>query len=301
VIYILSNTFNRRKNATLLWIIAISFVFHFGVLLTKVDGVPNFGLSDTEEKVIKLSFAPKKTKKKKQIVETENRGVKEKPVDTNFLSKQDNSVLKQTVARETNKFNRAGVGRKDGAKTRAQSQGKQKSIRKKKSFSLSDLRVEKAREILEIDRAPSAASAQGLKTGDKNSKGLSASNDFVEEIPLGDFTQLNTIEYKYYGFYHRIKQKLEQFWGLSIKEKVSKIYKAGRRLPAGVNHMTSLIIKINRQGKITNVSVKGSSGFKELDEAAVESFNKAGPFPNPPSGMVKNGSATIEWGFVVKS
>jgi Uri superfamily endonuclease len=92
VIYILSNTFNRRKNATLLWIIAISFVFHFGVLLTKVDGVPNFGLSDTEEKVIKLSFAPKKTKKKKQIVETENRGVKEKPVDTNFLSKQDNSV-----------------------------------------------------------------------------------------------------------------------------------------------------------------------------------------------------------------
>jgi hypothetical protein len=71
-----------------------------------------------------------------------------------FLASKIILFLKQTVARETNKFNRAGVGRKDGAKTRAQSQGKQKSIRKKKSFSLSDLRVEKAREILEIDRAP---------------------------------------------------------------------------------------------------------------------------------------------------
>ena len=39
----------------------------------------------------------------------------------------------------------------------------------------------------------------------------------------------------------------------------------------------------------------------QLDDAAVESFNKAGPFPNPPLEMLKKGQAEIEWGFVVKA
>jgi len=41
---------------------------------------------------------------------------------------------------------------------------------------------------------------------------------------------------------------------------------------------------------------------KELDDAAIESFNKAGPFPNPPKDLISNsGTAIIKWGFVVKS
>jgi outer membrane biosynthesis protein TonB len=44
-----------------------------------------------------------------------------------------------------------------------------------------------------------------------------------------------------------------------------------------------------------------TSGIKELDDAAIESFNDAGPFPNPPKGLVVDGKVTIEWGFVVKS
>jgi protein TonB len=49
------------------------------------------------------------------------------------------------------------------------------------------------------------------------------------------------------------------------------------------------------------VLILSSSGQQELDSAAVESFNKSGPFPNPPKGMLKNGVAVLEWGFVVKS
>ena len=50
-----------------------------------------------------------------------------------------------------------------------------------------------------------------------------------------------------------------------------------------------------------DIVLKSTSGVKELDEAAVESFNQAGPFPNPPKGMLKNGKATIDWGFVVNT
>jgi hypothetical protein len=33
----------------------------------------------------------------------------------------------------------------------------------------------------------------------------------------------------------------------------------------------------------------------------VESFNQAGPFPNPPQDLIVEGKVKIEWGFVVKS
>ena len=118
---------------------------------------------------------------------------------------------------------------------------------------------------------------------------------------MSDFTQLNTVEFKYYGFYHRIRQKLEQFWGRSIQEKAEAIYKSGRRLPASDNYTTSLQVTLNAKGEIVAVNIKSPSGVKELDDAAIESFNQAGPFPNPPKDLVRNGRAVIEWGFVVKS
>ena len=60
-------------------------------------------------------------------------------------------------------------------------------------------------------------------------------------------------------------------------------------------------MKIDKMGNITNVFLKSTSSIIELDEAAIESFKQAGPFPNPPKGMIENGYAEIEWGFVVKS
>jgi protein TonB len=150
-------------------------------------------------------------------------------------------------------------------------------------------------------RAPASESVQGMKNGDPLAQGLSATNDYVEEVTLGDFTHLNTVEYKFYGFYHRIRQKLEQFWGKSIQEKAEAIFRSGRRLPASENLITSLQVTLDAKGEIVNVKILGASGVKELDDAAIESFNEAGPFPNPPKELLVNGKATIDWGFVVKS
>ncbi len=298
------NDFSFFKNGQKLFklIIAFTFFLHLIALLSKVSTHSDFVLSRPEEKVIKITFAPSpKSQKRKQVVETEaNRGEKVKPLDEAFLGKQDNSVSRQTVAKNIEKFKRAGIGVKDGSKVARTSKGK-KGEKKSQKLSLSDLKALKSQNAMKEFKPSSSGAALGLKTGDKNSHGASASNDFVEEIPMGDFTQLNTTEFKFYGFYHRIKQKLEQFWGATIQSKVSKIYKSGRSLASGKNHATSLIIHLDSLGKIIAVKVKGTSGYKELDEAAVESFNSAGPFPNPPKGMVKNGRAVIEWGFVVKS
>ncbi len=79
------------------------------------------------------------------------------------------------------------------------------------------------------------------------------------------------------------------------------LHKSGRKIASVDNRITSLVITLDSRGAIRDISLKGTSGLKLLDDAAIESFNQAGPFPNPPKGMVKNGVATIEWGFVVKS
>ena len=47
---------------------------------------------------------------------------------------------------------------------------------------------------------------------------------------------------------------------------------------------------------VANIIVSGT-----LDAAAIDSFNQAGPFPNPPKGMIRGGKAVVEWGFVVNS
>ena len=141
----------------------------------------------------------------------------------------------------------------------------------------------------------------GTINGAKNNIGVAANNDFIEDIPLGDVTNLNTTENKYYGFYHRIRQKLEQYWGSNIHAQARKLYKAGRRMPASDNLITAVTVVLSEKGQIIDIKIEGSSGIRELDQAAVESFNKAGPFPNPPKGLLIGGRAIISWGFVVKS
>ena len=238
---------------------------------------------------------------KTQIVQSEDAESIIKKKDA-FLSDKDRSFDRQTVAKNIDSFKRAALG---DSSVNQKSQKKMTASRKKsdlKNLKLADFGVSsEAPAATKAARAPASEMVKGMKTGDPLAQGLSATNDFVEEVSLGDFTHLNTVEYKFYGFYHRIRQKLEQFWGKSIQEKAESIFRSGRRLPASENLITSLQVGLNARGEIISVKILGASGVKELDDAAIESFNQAGPFPNPPKELLVNGKATIDWGFVVKS
>ena len=108
-------------------------------------------------------------------------------------------------------------------------------------------------------------------------------------------------KYEFYGFYHRIREKLEQFWGRNIQDQADKMMKSGRSIASDTNHITSLTIELNKRGEIVNVNINSASGVRELDSAAIDTFNQAGPFPNPPTKMLKQGKATIKWSFVVNT
>lgn len=238
---------------------------------------------------------------RKQIVQSEESDSNEKR-DNAFLSDKDRSFDRQTIARNIDTFQKTAQG--NGAVTQKAHKSKGEAAPSKPEFKdikLSDMGIEKADfSPRPLERAPASESKAGMNNGDPLAKGLSATNDYVQEMAMGDFTHMNTVEFKFYGFYHRIRQKLEQFWGKSIQEKSKQIFRSGRKI-ASQDYITSLQITLNDKGEIIRVKILGASGVKELDDAAVESFNEAGPFPNPPKDLLVNGKAVIEWGFVVKS
>ncbi|MDD4974475.1 MAG: cell envelope integrity protein TolA [Bacteriovorax sp.] len=269
-----------------------------------------------------------KDSRNKQIVANELNGKKERPKESRFAGEADQAFDRQTIAAANGVFKKAGLGNKNGSQTSiAQTQEPVTAPKKvahneksknlaPKTLQLSDLgsihilKVEdeekiQAAALVEMNRKLASeskhASAVGLDRGSADTTGLAQNNDFVQDVPLGDMTNLNTTEFKYYGFYHRIRQKLEQYWGSTIQSKAKNLYKSGRRLPASENLITAITVTLDDRGNILDIKIDGTSGIRELDQAAIESFNKAGPFPNPPKGLLIGGRAVIQWGFVVKS
>ena len=298
------------------WAALLSLFIHLIIIFIKYDTfnlVKRAEKEKLEEKKIRVVLAPKKeepkqirkrkvTEKKKQVVENENKEIKEKPIETRFLSEHNQIHKKQSVSKNIGAFKKAGKGDKTGSKVvtknKVDDTGR-KGRKHRKKISLADVSVGESAHTKE--RHNRTLKALGLDKGLKGETGLSRTSDYIDDVPLGEMTKLNTTEFKYYGFYHRIKQKLEQYWSNTLREKADTIYRSGRKIASGTDLVTALLITIDRKGNIVNIRIKGTSGVQELDEAAVESFNKAGPFPNPPTGMLVGGRAKIEWGFVVKS
>lgn len=308
------------------------FFFAFAVYkITPPQYKSNLAFNSAKSKSIKLDeikFINREELKKikdnqtKQIVANETNGKNERPINSRFAGEKDQVFDRQTMAKLNGAFKEAGLGTKAGSSIALdKKEALSKPVRKnnpreaKKPLSLSDLGGFKIADVTQHEKELEASfedatkklaaekqlGALGAQSGKAGVNGLAQNSDFVEDVPLGDMTNLNTTEFKYYGFYHRIRQKLEQHWGSSIRDKAKNLYRSGRRMPASDNLITSVTVVLNDLGQIVDMKIEGTSGVRELDQAAIESFNKAGPFPNPPKGLLVGGRATIQWGFVVKS
>jgi TonB family protein len=281
------------------------FILHLSFMLVQVRD--QFTVNDWRPELIKIKLVKEALQDlapahKKQIVQSEDSLSDEEPLDAAFLSDKNRKFDRQTVSKNIDLFKKAAKGNAIATQSGKTSKSKKNQAPSINDLKLSDVGITSGAPFPKIvKREPASLSKKGLENGDPESSGFSATNDYVQEVTLGDFTHLNTVEYKFYGFFHRIRQKLEQFWGKSIQEKSLALFKSGRRMPASQDLITSLQVTLNERGEIIGVKILGASGVKELDDAAVESFNQAGPFPNPPKDLLINGKATIEWGFVVKS
>lgn len=215
---------------------------------------------------------PKEQMKHQIVQQAETKNKSETPPETRFMSVQNQRVERETVAKNRGEFKNAKkTGQKDKPK-------------------LSDLTPKfDPLAIKEIQQT-------------ENGEGLSQSDDYLKDIQTGEQTMLNTREFRYYTYYSRIRRQLSHHWEPRVREKLTKIFRQGRRIASDKDHVTKLLIVLNHQGVLVKVQVVGASGVHDLDDAATEAFRSAAPFPNPPAGIVESdGYVKIRWDFVLES
>jgi protein TonB len=229
-------------------------------------------------------------------VESEQSLDSAEPKDARFLGERNQYVKEETKAREVDIFRKGGGQRQAG-------QGG-------KSLSLKDLAPSKSitpptpREIEGYrEQRQQMAQAERRRGGPQGGENPgSATNDYLKDIKEGDRTMLSTKEFVYFGYYRRIRERLEVAWNSRLRSTLDSYVYGGRRLANQRDYVTGLLIVLDRNGVITGLQVLQQSGATELDQAAIDAFNQAGPFPDPPAGLVdEKGEIKIRWDFVLQS
>ncbi len=123
-------------------------------------------------------------------------------------------------------------------------------------------------------------------------------NDFLpDDIADGEGTFLNSREFKFAPFFNRLKQTVSEHWRpldeLKRRDPTMNIY-------GGQARTTVVDVVLAQDGSLKSISVQKSCGVDFLDQEAMQAFQRAQPFPNPPKQLVKNGMVEFPFGFHVE-
>jgi len=252
---------------------------------------------------------------KNQIVDQSEQALNdEKPEDARFLSRHNQVVNKQTVAKNRGEFqNKATKETVKGHDGKAAAKFAGLDLKPKfdvakamQDRSEREAAFEKAAEdgTLPIQADQQAAAKKQEQGGVAANKGgeVSQSLDYIKDLDSGLETLLSTKEFVYYSYFNRIRTQLNQYWTDKVRQKLSEMYKKGRMIASSDDKVTKCLITLDATGKLIKVQIIGDSGVRELDEAAVEAFRSAAPFPNPPTGMKDpDGTIKIRWDFILEA
>lgn len=298
-------------NKTLRISIAISLLLHFAtaVFLFNLERKP----TPPAQKPIEISVIDSEEmerlaplfQKQMQIVDQSEKSINDDiPDDAKYLSRHNQKVAEETRAQSHGKFNnQAAQGMKEKGK-QAQAQ-KSPAPTPVAPWESEMQKTESGLPTLEALKPKfdwNKMAAQNLKAGVENPGEISATDDYLKDTKTGPQTLLNTREFVYFSYYNRIKNQLQQYWEPKIKAKVTALFRQGRQLASDQDRITRVRITLNDKGVLVGVAVLNESGVEELDQAAVEAFRAAAPFPNPPKGIVdSDGKIKIDWSFILEA
>jgi TonB family protein len=295
----------------------LSLLIHFGFATGMLFYTPPATKSDRIEVQFvesqpQVQAATKKLENPKQIVEQDDKALnKEIDEKAKYLSAHDQKVVKQTVTKNNGEFqnresksNIAGKGGKpklsvadlmpkfDVSKAVHDHEDKEKQFENDPD-AIKVAEKHKKREVASPSTQPESSEDPGEQ--------VSQTVDYIKDLDPGLETLLSTREFVFYTYYARIRRQLGQFWGPKVKEKLIAIYKQGRQLASTEDKITRCLITLDKTGTLVKVQIIGNSGVRELDDAAVEAFRSAAPFPNPPKGIVEeDGNIHIRWDFILE-
>jgi protein TonB len=243
------------------------------------------------------------TKAKTQVVQTERAKETKTAAPDAFLGERTQTVSKQTISMpktgDSAQTSKGATKQKRVAETDAQETGEKA---KAPTGAVIQATGALAKFGIAIDASKDyAPKAKARNIVEEASLTAQARGEYVKGFKAGEETMLNTKEFVFYGYFQRLRERLDKAWEKSLRTELQKYFHKGRQLAMEQDYTTQLLVSLDRQGRITKVQVIGASGTRDLDEAAVKAFNEAGPFPNPPSGLVEQGVVRVRWDFVLKT
>lgn len=287
--------------------IFVSILFHL-ILVGTINLVALLKRTPPPSRTVEIEFVtpPQEIVKNKksqpvkidttQVVDQdEDRFNNETPEKADYLSRHSQTVKKQTVSRNRGEFKNV----KNKPALHPKKETMKVATGSTKAFDpLSELDHRfKEKQMENIGKNPEERAQAKTNGGD-----VSQSQDYLKNIDPGFETLLNTKEFKYYTYFNRIRRQLSQHWEPKVREKLSNMFRRGRSIASDQDKITKLLIVLSPAGQLVNVQVISDSGVKDLDDAAIEAFRLAAPFPNPPKGIVDpDGTVKIRWDFVLES
>jgi TonB family protein len=129
------------------------------------------------------------------------------------------------------------------------------------------------------DLAPLGGSTRMLRA----SFGTHGNPDDLRELDEDTLARLDTREHHYASFFNRLRSRVLQYWDpQAAHDAVDPHHSRFGTKP----RTTTLWIQLDATGAITKLAVARDSGTDHLDEEAIRAVNAAGPFPNPPDGLI---------------
>lgn len=283
-------------------IVVHTFVFVVcAVLLRKQDTMPSRRQSWIQITPVVMSKSQIKNEKQrfdssqKQVVLTEKGLLVDRPAPNSLLGERNQMVTEQTVGK-TQVFKEA----RQHSRPMLQAQSQNQKISRELSFpSLKGLGLPIVNHLRKKQEEDQILTPEGDARWVEEGVRV---QDYVKGIKEASQTSLNTREYVFYGYFTRIRERLDRAWVPILRKQLVKYHYSGRSLASNTDHSTRLIVVLNQKGEVTRVQITSESGTRDLDEAAIRAFNEAGPFPNPPKGMIdQNGEIEIPWEFILRT
>lgn len=272
-----------------LFSITLHLFFYFGI-----DNFKKMAPSDEQKQVI-IELDVKSSKDEnnsRQIVDQDEKKLNDDlDEEAKFLGRHNQKVVKETKAAHSGAYsNAAQPGQRKAGSPEPNPEKEQKSKLSGDLPSLDKLKPQ-------YSMTPKAESYQVQQEG-LNSQ----TPDHLKDVDQGIQTMLSTREFVYFSYYQRIREKIRQQWEPRIRKKVHQVFASGRTIASARDRITQVIIILDKSGTLENVQIIGESGVQDLDDAAVEAFKAAEPFPNPPAGIVEaDGKIRIRWDFVLEA
>lgn len=244
------------------------------------------------------SLKVEKVKEERKLIVDQERINNEVDPLANYLSSHNQKVAKETVAKNHGEFQNRKM------KTTLASGSPQAALRQKSGSATPTKVLPKDLFGSYKDSLAKSFDQQTQSTGKGGPIGadVSRTRDYLPDKEAGAETLLSTREFIYYTYYNRIRNQLSQYWEPKIKQKILALFKKGRRIASTGDRITKVQIVLDSKGSLMKVQVLGESGVQDLDDAAVEAFKAAAPFPNPPKGIIDpDGTVKIQWDFVVEA